>query len=145
MHLRQAAAKAAYQPVVDDPRDWRIPALDYLPQLLDALPGATRKVLFFAPYNHVIQPEAGAGRALWEECKSRAARIAGSARNAVVADFMIPSPITRDDNNYWDELHYRVGIADRIARDLAAASRGEAGEDYVLLQGEAERVSAAAR
>jgi hypothetical protein len=37
------------------------------------------------------------------------------------------------DDNYWDGMHYRIGIADRIARDLAAADRGEASPDYVLL------------
>ena len=38
---------------------------------------------------------------------------------------MLPSPITRTDDNYWDALHYRVAIADRLARDLAVAGRGE--------------------
>ena len=53
-----------------------------------------------------------------------------SAPNMLVVDFMLPSPITDDDDNYWDALHYRVGIADRIVHDLAAADRGEASADY---------------
>jgi hypothetical protein len=32
-------------------------------------------------------------------------------------------------------MHYRIAIADRIARDLAAADRGETSPDYVLLGG----------
>ena len=53
----------------------------------------------------------------------------------VAADFMIPSAITQNDDNYWDALHYRVAIADRLASELAEASRGEASQsgDYRLL------------
>jgi hypothetical protein len=46
---------------------------------------------------------------------------------------MIPSPITADDDNYWDPRHYRVGIADRIAGDLAAAAHGQDSADYRVL------------
>jgi hypothetical protein len=55
--------------------------------------------------------------------------------NALAIDFMLPSPITSVDDHYWDGVHYRIGIADRIAHDLAAASRGEASPDYQLLGG----------
>jgi len=46
---------------------------------------------------------------------------------------MIPSPITLNDSNYWDPRHYRVGIADRIARGLAAAAAGDVSADYRIL------------
>ena len=62
---------------------------------------------------------------VWQACKERVAEIATQVPNTVVADFMLPSPITRTDDNYWDALHYRVAIADRLARDLAVAGRGE--------------------
>jgi hypothetical protein len=48
---------------------------------------------------------------------------------------MRPSPVTSVDDNYWDGVHYRIGVADRIAHDLAAASHGEASQDYQLLGG----------
>ena len=53
----------------------------------------------------------------------------------MVADFMRLSPITTDDDNYWDARHYRVGIAERVARDLAAASLRKTSPvgDYALL------------
>ena len=46
---------------------------------------------------------------------------------------MIPSPITLDDDNYWDPRHYRIAIADRLARDLSMANNGEASADYRVL------------
>jgi hypothetical protein len=49
-------------------------------------------------------------------------------------DFMRHSPITEDDTGYWDAGHVRVGVADRVARDLASAARGEPSEDYVILK-----------
>jgi hypothetical protein len=53
--------------------------------------------------------------------------------NALAVDFMRPSPITNVDDNYWDGMHYRIAVADRIARDLAAAERGQTSPDYRLL------------
>jgi hypothetical protein len=52
-----------------------------------------------------------------------------------VVDFLLPSPITGVDDNYWDGMHYRVSVADRLAQDLTAAIRGEPSEDYRLLSG----------
>jgi hypothetical protein len=43
----------------------------------------------------------------------------------VVLDFRIPSSITRDDANFWDSLHYRVAIADRLAAALRDPPRAE--------------------
>jgi len=48
---------------------------------------------------------------------------------------MRPSPVTSVDDNYWDSLHYRIGVADRIVRDLAEANRGAASPDYLVLGG----------
>jgi hypothetical protein len=59
--------------------------------------------------------------------------LAARIPNTLAVDFMLPSPITEADDNYWDALHYRVAIADRIVRDLGAADRGEASEDYRIL------------
>ena len=70
------------------------------------------------------------GASVWRECKIRAATLARHVPNALVVDFMRPSPITDADDNYWDGTHYRVTVADRIARDLATANCGEASPDY---------------
>ena len=48
----------------------------------------------------------------------------------------IDSPLTRNDLNDWDGVHYRVPVATRIAEELAAATLGNSsGLDgsYVVL------------
>jgi hypothetical protein len=49
---------------------------------------------------------------------------------------MIPSSITETDTNYWDPLHYRVGVAARLALDLALAANGGTSPDFRVLGGE---------
>jgi len=109
------------------PDAWRFPELEALREQLAALPKQTTRILFFVPNNHRLQPpEAGPVAAAWAECKRRAAAL---FPGTLVVDFMIPSPITLDDDNYWDPRHYRIAVADRLARDLAAAAHGEASAD----------------
>ena len=127
----------------DRPGTWRFPAFDELRPLLATLPPDAETILFFVPYNRVRLPPPGhPAAALWAECKRRAvalarglgSRDAGRGRGRVlVVDFLRHSPITDEDMGYWDAQHYRVGVADRLARDLAAASRGEASADYEVL------------
>jgi hypothetical protein len=33
----------------------------------------------------------------------------------------MPSPVTTQDTNYWDALHYRLPVAARIVADLKTA------------------------
>jgi hypothetical protein len=123
---------------------WRYPALEQLESDMRQFAAGTRKILFFVPYNHTILPPPGSPAALaWTECKQRAARLAAQIPNSLAVDFMRPSPITSNDDNYWDELHYRLAIGDQIARDLAAAARGEASPDYRVLV--ADQVESAQR
>lgn len=53
-------------------------------------------------------------------CKERIATI-GDRHHAPVVDFRMASPVTTVDSNYWDALHYRVGIASRIVASLRKA------------------------
>jgi hypothetical protein len=116
---------------------WRYPAIEQLGSDLALLADGTRKLLFFVPYNHVLMSAAGSSGALvWNECKRRVARLAAQVPNTLAVDFTLASPITATDDNYWDARHYRVAVADRIARDLAAADRGEASADYRVLSPE---------
>ena len=71
-----------------------------------------------------------------DECKARMAEIAKHTPNTHVVDFMIPSPITDEPTHYWDPLHFRTPIADRLMRDLAEAGKGmpSASGDYRLLR-----------
>jgi hypothetical protein len=125
----------------DMPRDvsqpaeaWPIPPIGRLREALGAIPPASLKLLFFVPYNHrFIATAPGPALAMQTECKRRVAEVAAATANTAAIDFMIPSPITLDDDNYWDQFHYRVEIADRIATDLAQALRGGTSADYRVL------------
>lgn len=116
------------------PTEWRYPALETLRADLARLPPSTRKVLFFVPYNHVLLPAPGSdAAAVWNECKRRVGELSATVPNMLVVDFMRPSPITDNDRNYWDPLHYRIGIADRLVQDLAAAANAEGGPDDAIV------------
>jgi hypothetical protein len=120
------------------PETWRYPTLEVLRDDLAALPAETRRILFFVPYNHrMLTPLGSDGAVVWNECKHRVAGMARVLPHTAVVDFLLPSPITENDDNYWDGMHYRVSIADRLARDLEAAVRGEPSDDYRLLSGSA--------
>lgn len=115
----------------------RFPALGYLREMLSALPPETEVVLAFMPVHVAAQPVPGTREAAVEaECKARIAAI-GKSHGAVVADWRIPSEITTKDTNYWDNLHYRLPIAHRIASDLAGPVRAgrETDGSYRILVG----------
>lgn len=133
-NLRHAGPMVPPGPRDGPPSAWRYPALDLLKAMLARVPPSTRTILFFVPYNHVVQvPPDHDGAKVWDECKRRVAEIAASTPNAMAVDFMRPSPITRTNDNYWDPLHFTVAVADRLARDLAAANAGQESPDYRLL------------
>ncbi len=138
MHLRDEGLFVPSAAGVGDPGTWHYPSIDRIGAELSAFAASTRKILFFVPYNHRVMPASDSpGASVWRECKLRAASLARHVPNALAVDFMRPSPITDADDNYWDGMHYRIAVADRIARDLAAANRGEASPDYLVLGGNA--------
>jgi hypothetical protein len=116
------------------PAVWRYPALDRLGAVLAGFADITRKILYFVPYSRQIMPLPGStGDAPWLECKRRVTALAEHTPNSLVLDFMLPTPITDATDNYWDGLHYRHAIADRVAHDLGAAEQGLASPDYARL------------
>ena len=108
----------------------RFPALAWLDGLLADVPGGTDVLLIFPPTHVVTQPKPdSAAAALEARCKKQVADI-GARHGAVVVDFRLPSAVTSEDSNYWDRLHYRVGIAERLAVALKAArDTGRDGDD----------------
>ena len=103
---------------------------------LRTMPRSARKVLFFVPFALSYQGgENSLTRAYWAECKRRVVEMAKSTSGTLVVDFMIPSPITSDNSHYYDAIHYRPVIAERIATSLAEVIAGgtEASADYVVL------------
>jgi hypothetical protein len=134
IHLRSASPDIPPGVRSGPPATWRYPALETLRAELERLPASTRKILFFAPYNHRLLPPPGsAGAAVWNECKRRVAALAETIPGTAAIDFMRPSPITDTDTNYWDPLHYRTPIADRLVHDMAAILAGQSSADGTLL------------
>jgi hypothetical protein len=79
------------------------------------------KILTYMPVHVAAQPAPGTRQEQAEiECKRQIAAIAEN-RHAIVVDWRIASSITEDDGNYWDALHYRLPLAQRIARQTAQA------------------------
>ncbi len=115
---------------------WTYPSHADLQDMLASLPAETRKILFFVPYHIINQHVRGtAGFAHWQECKDRVTRIVAPLDNAVLLDFMIESPLTSRDENYWDPLHYNGAVAETVSRLIArGAENGQAPSgEFVIL------------
>jgi hypothetical protein len=124
---------------VDDAtrKSWNYPALPLLEKMMANLPDSTRKVLFFVPYHAYHQATPGTVEwTQWDECKSRVANIVGTTKNGTLADFMIPSPLTTVDSNYWDSLHYSSAMSVKMVEYLKRSSENLPAEngEYRLLE-----------
>ncbi|MBE7197984.1 MAG: hypothetical protein INR70_09285, partial [Parafilimonas terrae] len=123
----------------DEPRDradLRFPTLTRMRDMLSSLPEGTRKLVFFAPIYLGSRPPPGEPSSeTLAACKARVVAIARTIPNTSVVDFTIDSPITRVPTNYWDPLHYRIGIAGQLEADLGQAARDPAAlsDDYRIL------------
>jgi hypothetical protein len=101
---------------------WTMPALGLLERALARIPGDTGVALLFVPYHVFRQPVTGTHDAVrWDECRRRIVALAAARPGTRVIDFMIPSPITREDRHYWDPLHFDTATAARIERSVARA------------------------
>jgi hypothetical protein len=103
----------------------KFPALAWLDESLAAFPDSTKKFLVFPPVHAISIAAAGSyGEAREAECKARVAAIA-RRRGAMPADWRFVSPLTAEDSNFWDGLHYRLPIAYRLVDDLARIANEE--------------------
>lgn len=119
-------------------RDLRFPTHAQLAAMLDRLPAQTLKLVYFVPYHHYHQARPGTqSAARWAECKQRIGALVDGRQNAHLVDFMIASPLTLEDANYWDALHYGTTTAQRLAEALhdATAAQTGAGRLYDYLAG----------
>ncbi len=93
----------------------------WLDGLLAAAPAGTRLILAFMPAHVAAQPLPGSVEAARESvCKARVSEIA-ARYGAALIDFRIHSAITTLDANFWDPLHYRLPVANRIVDEIARA------------------------
>lgn len=98
----------------------------------------TRFVLVFPPYHTYIQGRANSEkRALFTSCKQRLLNLFSKRDNSYIVDFMIPSEITINDENYWAPLHYNRKIARKLPELIKQAIKGDQapnGEYQILLR-----------
>lgn len=143
---RYDAARAAAQlpPVTWDSQDeaprptgpLTLQGPDILRRMLSALPAETRRVVIFMPRYLALQPAPASAEGIaLAECKRRVAAMAAEIPNLVVLDYMRPTWITREATNYWDDVHFRDAIRDRMTATIVEAARGTPGpsSDYVVL------------
>lgn len=108
------------------PPEAPFPALDALDAVLGSLPPETATIIAFMPVHARAQGQPGTPTGRREDaCKAKAAEI-GKRRHALVVDFRRISPVTAENTNYWDALHYRLPIAARVVAALKDAARGGA-------------------
>lgn len=99
-----------------------MPALAWLDVLLGRLPAETVRLLVWPPVHVAAQAIPDSREAEREaECKERLAAIA-ARHGARLVDFGFPSPVTTQDSNYWDPLHYRLPVAERLVAALKRAA-----------------------
>ncbi|MGO4704216.1 hypothetical protein AB4072_00365 [Microvirga sp. 2MCAF38] len=124
-HLNQwkpsAAPKTPFRIGPDAQRAIVFPALPWLRDFLSRVPASTAVTLVFTP-NHVRAQAAPGTReaAIEEACKVQITDLA-LEKGVALVDFRYHSPVTENDANYWDPLHYRIGIARRIVDALKEA------------------------
>lgn len=106
-------------PSAEERANWRYPALNWLEEITARFGG--RIVFVYAPAHIARQPRPGSAEAARvEECKARIGAIA-RRHNVPFIDFNIRSEITVTDANWWDRLHYRLPIADRVVANIERA------------------------
>ena len=132
----EAVATSAEGALASDAAPTSFPALRWLDDVLGDLPAGTNVMLVFPPVHIAAQPAPGSSAATRDQaCKDEVAAL-GRRRGAAVVDFRLPSEVTTSDANYWDRLHFRVGIAARFASALKVAhdtARGDDGGFYRVL------------
>lgn len=97
------------------------PALRWLDELLDPRSGWHRAIIVIPPTHHITIPKPETSKYQRDaDCQRSVVEIASRLGRPVI-DFRIASGITLHDENYWDPLHYRVPIAQRIIEGLELA------------------------
>lgn len=98
-------------PVSNKKNNYTFPIHELMSDILQSLDTETIKIIVFVPY-HYKNTYAGFER--YEQCKVDILKLSNNIENTHLVDFMFFSDITTKDSNYWDSLHYRIGVAEQI-------------------------------
>lgn len=89
-------------------------------RLISQANNKTKVIIVFVPYHYFLQ---GAKQSRqyqrFKECKKRFSQMAKKRENTEVLDFMIHSPITKNDENFWDPLHFRREVAKTMVKEMS--------------------------
>lgn len=97
------------------------PAVAWFEDLLARTPPSTLRIAVFTPIHISAMPRPGTRWELQErECKRRLRDVA-DRYDVIYLDYRVASEITTNDLNFWDHLHYRMPIAEKIAREIVEA------------------------
>jgi hypothetical protein len=115
-----ALPRADDSSIAPRPQD-RFPALEWLEETLALVPRETRTILVSMPVHVVAQANIGTELAAQRtECARRILAL-GRAADAFVLDMGFASPLTVEDTNYWDRVHFRLPIGRQVIGEIAAA------------------------
>jgi hypothetical protein len=101
-----------------------MPAIDRLAAELKTAPG-TPLVVVFPPVYISVLPNDAQSLALLNECKARLARLAATTPRGGFLDYLIDSPLARDQASFQDIDHYRAPVARRIEQEIADILNGQ--------------------
>ena len=100
------------------------PAIDRLAAALKTAPG-TPLVVVFPPVYVANLPNDAQSLAVLDECKARFARLANATPRGGFLDYLVDSPLARDQASFQDIDHYRAPVARRIEQAIAGVLNGQ--------------------
>jgi hypothetical protein len=107
-----------------DPPNFAAPTL--LGDFFAALPAETQVVLVFLPRHISSLPPADSGAARLEgQCKAAYHVLAAARRRTVIVDLAVAGDIARNDQFFWDKVHYRGPVATRVEDAVVSALQAE--------------------
>jgi hypothetical protein len=95
------------------------PGIDWLKAELDAAPAGTPLVVVFTPVYIALVPTDAYAVAELKECKARLGRLARGTPHGGLIDYLVDSPLARDQANFQDLDHYRAPVARQIEQEIA--------------------------
>jgi hypothetical protein len=104
-----------------NPRNF-FPAADRLKAILAALPPSTAVVLAWPPVYISALPEPGsAAEATMRACRAAFSNLAAARPETAIVDWATERAEARLAENFFDQTHYREGLAEAVQADIAAA------------------------
>ena len=82
-------------------------------------------MVVFPPVYFAVLPNDPHSLAVLKECKTRLARLATSTPRGGFLDYLIDSPLARDQASFQDIDHYRAAVARRVEQEIAGILNGQ--------------------